>query len=169
MINAATLPGGFIVVYSGLIKLTNNPEELSSVLAHEMGHVKNRDSYNSLLREFGFAIILTVVSGGNPNAIEKIIRSLISNKFSRDIEKRADEFGCDLLIKSRINPVHLADMFKRFREKEKNIGNQKLFEYMNNHPDTESRIIYAENEAKLFKGKEEKFNINWTAVKAKLE
>src|SRR6267154_1707948 len=37
-INAFTIPGGNIYVFSGLIELTETPEELAAVLAHEIGH-----------------------------------------------------------------------------------------------------------------------------------
>ena len=72
------------------------------------------------------------------------------------------------MIKSGINPIHFAEIFSKMKEKEKNIIDKKILKYISTHPDIDSRIEKAKNMSKLFRGKEDKFKINWLKVKRSL-
>ena len=49
VVNAFAAPGGYIVIYKGLLKYTKSPEELAGVLAHEIEHVIHRHVTRMLL------------------------------------------------------------------------------------------------------------------------
>jgi len=168
IVNAAAFPGGLIVVFSGLIKITDSPEELASVLAHELGHVINRDSLNSIIRQFGIAIVSSVITGGNADVLEKIIRNVVNNKFTREQEEKADDFALNLLIKSGISPQYFINVFEEIKKKEINIIDKDLMKYISTHPDTDSRIDKAKEKLKDFNKKEYNFNINWIKLKKQL-
>jgi predicted Zn-dependent protease len=57
MINAFTVPGGNILISSGLILFCDSPEELAAVMAHEMGHVEERHVVSRLIKELGIDIL----------------------------------------------------------------------------------------------------------------
>lgn len=167
-VNAVSLPGGLIILYSSLISITENPEQLAAVIAHEIGHVVNRDSINALKRNIGLAIILSGI-GGNDSSdlVKKIIQNLINNSYSRKIEEDTDDFACQLLIKSSINPKNLEVFFKKLKEIN-NIKDKNLLKYLGSHPDIDSRIEKARQMSELFRGEEEKFNIDWKKIKKEL-
>ena len=50
-VNAFATLGGHIFIFSGLIDMTDEPEELAAVLAHEIGHVEKRHVVNKLVRK----------------------------------------------------------------------------------------------------------------------
>ena len=91
-INAFTLPGGNIYVYSGLINFCESPEELAAILAHEMGHAEKRHVVTKLAKELGVSILFTVISGGDGIMVGEIGRTALSTFFDREQEKEADDF-----------------------------------------------------------------------------
>ncbi len=62
-INAFALPGGVIVVHTGLIRATRRPEELAGVLAHEVQHVEQRHSLKAVIKETGLRGLWAAASG----------------------------------------------------------------------------------------------------------
>ena len=64
-VNALALPGGNIVIFSGLIDAAESENELAFVLAHEMGHFANRDHLTSMGRGLVFVVLNSVVFGAD--------------------------------------------------------------------------------------------------------
>jgi Zn-dependent protease with chaperone function len=62
-LNAFALPGGTILVTRGLIDAVDSENELAFVLAHEIGHFRNRDHLRQLGRGFAFGLVLLAVAG----------------------------------------------------------------------------------------------------------
>jgi predicted Zn-dependent protease len=171
VVNAVTFPGGLIVVFAPLIKITSCPEELASVLAHEIGHVVHRDPLKQMTKELGVSTVLSMVNGGKPApVIQTMIKDFINIQYTRDQERAADEYGLLLLAKSGINPEHFGRFMDKLApdttgEKESN----DAFEYLNTHPDVHERVDSAYAAAKRFDTKTEKgFKIDWKKIKRKL-
>jgi predicted Zn-dependent protease len=169
-VNAAAFPGGLLVIFSGLIKYTDNAEELASIMAHELGHVVHRDSMHLLERNFTLSFLLNLAAGGrSPQIGGEIVRNLLNSSYSREQEERADGFAFTLLTKAGINPLHMAHMFEKF---EKMSGSQSgLLKYFNTHPPLDSRRKQALESAAEFaetNTEEKKFMIDWSKVKKAL-
>lgn len=111
-INAFALPGGVIVVHTGLIEAVRRPEELAGVLAHELQHVEQRHSLEALVKSLGLRGVWAAVTGdvGTGIAGDAALK-LASLRFSRDAEHEADELGFDLLVRHGIDPQGMADFF----------------------------------------------------------
>jgi predicted Zn-dependent protease len=137
-VNAFTLPGGNIVIYSGLLKFCNTPEELAAVLAHELGHAQKRHVITKLVNELGITFVLSVMTGGNRTLIRELFRTVLSGSFSREQEKEADSFGFNLLEKASIEPSTFSDFFRRLSKEKEEDG--KMAEMLNTHPNNSSRI-----------------------------
>lgn len=136
-INAFALPGGRIVIYSGLIELTDSPEELAAVLAHEIGHVEKQHVTKKLVKELGLTLVLSVLTGADATLLSELLRTLTSTAFDRKQEKEADNFGLELLEKANINPSTFAVIFRKMdREQSWN----KNMELIATHPHNSSRI-----------------------------
>jgi Zn-dependent protease with chaperone function len=117
-LNAFAMPGGIIVVHTGLISATKSPEELAGVLAHEVQHVELRHSIRGLIKDLGLKGLWLVVTGdvGSTLAGQAALQ-LTSLKFSRDDEREADEKGFDALVGAGINPSGMPAFFRTMSEK----------------------------------------------------
>jgi Zn-dependent protease with chaperone function len=111
-INAFALPGGIIVVHTGLIQATRRPEELAGVLAHEIQHVEQRHSLEALVKDLGLRGLWLLVTGDiGGGVLGRAALELTSLTFSRGAEQEADQRGFDLLVENGIDPSGMADFF----------------------------------------------------------
>ena len=143
MINAFALPGGRIVVMRGLIEMAETPEQLAAILAHELGHVAQRDPIEQALRAAGTAGLLSLVlgdaTGGTVLALAG--ETLISAKNSRGVEARADDFALVQMAKAGVSPEALAEFFELLLEK---MGDP-VFDmgWISSHPPSAARAAHA--------------------------
>lgn len=135
-LNAFAIPGGIVVVHTGLIKATQRPEELAGVLAHEVQHVEQRHSVQGMVKNLGLRAVWAWVTGdlGGTLAGQAALQ-LTSLKFSRDAETEADEKGFDALLKQGIDPGGMPDFFKTMSEK----AADAPVAFLSTHPLSESR------------------------------
>lgn len=136
--NAFTLPGGNIVIFTGLIDLADTPEELAGVLSHEMGHAEKRHVIDRLVKEFGIAVIGSIVLGDNTGMLGGILKQAISTSFDRDQEREADDFALNTMVNAGIRPSFIADFFSKIEQKMG--GMDKNMELISTHPDNAERI-----------------------------
>ncbi|MFM5915706.1 MAG: M48 family metallopeptidase [Chakrabartia godavariana] len=136
MVNAAALPGGQIVVFRGLLQEARSPDELAGVLGHEIGHVRNRDVMQALLRQMGLSLLLGGVGGDVGGALN----SLLAASYSRAAESRADTYAIAAMRTANVSPVATAQFFARMASDEKKLGKGAIaFSYMSSHPLSEDR------------------------------
>jgi Zn-dependent protease with chaperone function len=110
IVNAFALPGGHIVIFSGLIDQARSPDELAGVLGHEITHVQLRHPTKALIRAIGVVGLLQALSGGTPGQLAG--EALVMGQ-SRNAERAADAGALTLLDHAGISPVGLANFFKR--------------------------------------------------------
>jgi hypothetical protein len=114
-VNAITLPGGRIYVFSSLIDGATSADELAGVIGHEMGHVAHRDGTKALLRTAGlsflFGMLLGDFTGGG--AVVVAARIVLQSAYSRDAEADADAYGANLMLKLGRDPRALGTFLKR--------------------------------------------------------
>jgi Zn-dependent protease with chaperone function len=141
-INALALPGGHIVVYSELLNQVASENELAMVLAHELGHFKNRDHLRGLGRSFLFFIVANLFLGDS-SATKALMNSsgILQNNYSRNQEYAADAFALQLLVKKYGHAGGATEFFKRLAAKETLPG---LVHYLSTHPASEKRIAELE-------------------------
>ncbi|MBL4657119.1 MAG: M48 family metallopeptidase, partial [Flavobacteriales bacterium] len=165
-INAFTLPGGNIFVYSGLIDFAESPEEVAAVLSHEIGHVEKRHVVSRLIKEFGLNIIFSIATGGDGVILGELSRTALSTVFDRHQEKEADLYGLELMVRAQISPSALAVFFRRIKREMGDYSD--LFEIFNSHPNSNSRIK-ASLEHPVPEGfKAIEFDMDWKRVQASL-
>lgn len=167
-VNAVTFPGGLIVVFTPLIRLTDSPEEFAAVIAHELGHVVHRDPLKQMAKELGISTVLTMINGGKATPmLETLVKDFLDVQYTREQEQAADEYAFRLLAESRISPRYFADFMEKLAPD--TLGDEKdrmRFEYFSTHPDVHARIAAAKIAAKKFDVKtEQRFRIDWKNVK----
>lgn len=128
MVNAVTLPGGRIVVFDGLIKAAASPDEVAGVIGHEIGHVRNRDVMESLLRQLGLSVLL----GGMEGHVGGYTNTLLATAYSREAESRADGRAIGLLADAHLSPMPTARFFARLGRQAG--GTERMFAYLASHP-----------------------------------
>lgn len=139
LVNAFALPGGRIIVFSGLIEETGSPEELAGVLAHEMEHVLLKHATKGIFERYSTYMLFSMMTGDLSGAAS-IARSLGEMRYSRLHEKEADLLGAELLISSGIDPGGLASFFEKMDEKK--TDGPKALNYVSTHPMPEDRAGY---------------------------
>lgn len=113
-VNAFAAPGGVIVVFCGLMRQVETPEELAGVLAHEVAHVERRHSLRAAVKGLGLRAALSLVLGdGAGGALAGAAADLTELKFSRDAEREADRDALRRLQAARIDPQGLLRFFAR--------------------------------------------------------
>src|SRR5579862_543673 len=148
-VNAFTLPGGYVFVNSGLIRLAETEAELAGAMAHEIGHVAARHSTRQQTREqiANLATVPLIFMGGwTGYAIRQgaglgIPMTFLS--FSRAFEGEADMLGLEYMYKAGYDPTASIDIFERIQSLEKTRPGMvaKVFA---THPMTEDRIQKAQ-------------------------
>ncbi|HEU5291863.1 MAG TPA: M48 family metallopeptidase [Cyclobacteriaceae bacterium] len=165
-INAFTIPGGNIYVFSELMKVAETPEEVAAVLAHEIGHAENRHVVTKLIQELSITAIVGVLSGGDPSVLTNVLTSIIGNTFSRAQEEEADKFAMELLEKANISPKSLARFFERLNEKD--LDYDENLEILMTHPHNDKRI----EQVRRYKTKNDfkpvPFDLDWKKVQDSL-
>lgn len=140
MVNAFALPGGYVVFFRGMIDAALSPNEIAAVMAHEVGHVENRDPTRHALRSAGSIGILGLLFGdfAGGAAVLFLTERLISASYSQGAESGADEFAYNALEDAGVSPAALGDMFERLRDK---YGDAEgVIAHFVSHPTLGSRI-----------------------------
>lgn len=138
--NAYAAPGGYIVIFSGLLYHVRSPEQLAGVIAHELGHSVLNHSEVATINNTGLNLIILAMFGYQPK-----IHNLVLLKYSRDNELEADQFAVDLLEKSDIDPYEFAKFFKSLPDKSTS--------FFSTHPTNRKRIteVYKKTVQKNYK------------------
>lgn len=141
MVNAFAAPGGFIVVFRGLLERTENAEELAGVLAHEIQHVLHRDATRSILRQASTGILLAAlvgdVSGVMAFGIESA-RMLGDLRYSREAEHEADRDGMTMLHAAAVDPEGMLAFFRAIQKVEASAP--AAARYLSTHPAAGDRL-----------------------------
>ena len=143
VLNAFATPGGYIYIFTGLIKYLDNEDELAGVMSHEIAHADRRHSTHMLTKAYGINLLLNIILGNDNQQISNITQSLVSLKFSRDAEQDADRHSVIYLCQE--NSLYKADGAARFFDKmlqEENKG--YMPEFLSKHPSSPNRIKHIE-------------------------
>lgn len=140
MVNAFALPGGYIVFFRGMIDAAQSPNEIAAVLAHEVGHIENRDPTRHALRSAGSIGILGLLFGdfAGGAVVLFLTEKLISANYAQSAEAGADVYAYGALEQAGVSPAALGDMFERLRNE---YGDTEgVVSHFVSHPTLTSRI-----------------------------
>lgn len=137
--NAFAVPGNNIVVLSKMMETVRSENEMAMILAHELAHFINRDHLKVMGRNL-VVWFLTLLLLGEDNTITEFTQGSLLNvemKFSRDQERRADEWALHALVRRYGHAGGAGDFFETLKEHE---GSIFLRHFRRTHPSPESRI-----------------------------
>lgn len=140
-VNAFAVPGGEIVVYTGILDILKTEEELAGLMAHEASHVIYKHSIRSMMRQLAGSMMIGLMVGD----IGDISSTLIGQadqfrnlSYSRALETEADLKGMEILVRSKINPKGMVGLLNGL--KSENPSGNNLPEFLLTHPAPDSRI-----------------------------
>lgn len=133
--NAVALPGGTILLFDGLVRNAQSPEEVAGVLAHEMGHTQFRHGMQRLIQSHALTAVVSIIAPGDLGGIAADFGAIvISQSYSRDAESEADDYAIDILNAADIRPDGMAEFFERFAREEDDADEVSVLQYLSSHP-----------------------------------
>lgn len=138
--NAFALPSGIIIMTDELVELSQDDDEVVSVIAHELGHLVHRHSVRMVLQDSAVAVLIATITG-DPFSTSSLVVALptllVNSKYSREFEKEADDYAYRYLVANNIELSKYAGILQRITgdESEDGPGN-----YLSSHPATDDRL-----------------------------
>ncbi|THH40696.1 M48 family metalloprotease [Neolewinella litorea] len=133
--NAFAAPGGYLFVFTGLIRSLTGPDQLAGVLAHEIAHAAERHSTQQATKRFGLAALQRLLTGGdNSGILAQLANQLINLGFSRADEAEADARSVDYLCATPYATNGAAGFFEQVERR------GQVTEFLSTHPNPQNRI-----------------------------
>jgi beta-barrel assembly-enhancing protease len=137
-INAFCLPGGYIYIYTGIIKFLDNEAEFAGILAHEMAHADLRHTTERLTAVYGIDFLLGLILGENPDKLAEIVAGYAEGlgmlAYSRQNEYEADNYAVQYLYVTEYNALSLGDFFQKIENEPRGLT------FLSTHPSPEDRL-----------------------------
>lgn len=141
VVNAFAAPGGYIYVYTGLLKYLDYEATLAGILAHEVAHAERRHATQRMTKAYGISIMLSLILGEDPGMWEELAANLFSGMTllynSREDEYEADEYSFRYLRSTKWYPGAILYFFYKTSD---NQNASYLEELFSTHPLSENRI-----------------------------
>ena len=170
VVNAFALPGGSIVVYTGLVKEAGGPEEVAGVLGHEINHVLQRHGMERIVKTLGVMAVAAILFGDQQGLIglaRQLGVEIVTLKYNRDQETEADLTGLRLLHKARVDPAGMIAFFERLAQSEKD---KERVELLSTHPMSTARAGRLKAELKSLPSfLPEPFAFDWEKIQSSLK
>jgi predicted Zn-dependent protease len=140
VVNAYALPGGHIVVYTGIIEKMDNADELVALLSHEFSHVQLKHSTKNICRSLSSYLLLSLIVGDAGGVTAVVLQNADQLKqlgYSRSLEAEADREGMKLMEQNQIDLEGMRGLFKALKEDEHGAD---IPAFLSTHPLTDDRI-----------------------------
>ncbi|RYE51388.1 MAG: M48 family peptidase, partial [Sphingobacteriales bacterium] len=145
-VNAWCMPGGKIVVYTGILPVTQNESGLATVMGHEIGHAIAGHSAERMSQQLGSEIVNVagnVATSKNSknqsifNTIYGVGGPLLMLSWSRGQELEADRLGLTFMAMAGYNPENAVAFWQRMSQAS---SGQKPPEFLSTHPSDATRV-----------------------------
>ncbi|MBN1418405.1 MAG: M48 family metallopeptidase, partial [Planctomycetes bacterium] len=146
-VNAFCLPGGKVVVYTGILKLSADDAEVATVMGHEIAHAiarhgAERVSYG-IVSQVGLEAVNVGLSKSDPTTVAAVQGAFgiasdlaVMKPFSRTQETQADTLGLQLMARAGYDPRAAVRFWKRMEE----LGGSQPPEFLSTHPSHAHRV-----------------------------
>ncbi|MDD3846401.1 MAG: M48 family metallopeptidase [Syntrophorhabdaceae bacterium] len=140
--NAFALPSGVVIVTDELISLSESDDELASIFAHEVAHVKGRHAMRSILQSTGIVFLISLLTGDITSITSFaafLPTLLIENGYSREFEREADRAAGSFLLAGGKGTAPFRKMLEKLDASQPSALKLGVF---STHPETEGRVKY---------------------------
>jgi len=142
-LNAFATPGGYIYVYTGLIKYLDTEDALAGVMGHEIAHADKRHSTQALTKQYGVTTLIQIATGGSSGQLGQIAAGLAGLKFGRAAETEADTYSVIYLCPTSYEADGAAEFFRKLEAG----GGSRPPEFLSTHPNPGNRVANIEKQA----------------------
>jgi Zn-dependent protease with chaperone function len=171
MVNAFALPGGKIVVYTGLIENAETPEQVAGVLGHEMAHATLRHGVERLGQSLGMSTAVSLLIGNTEGMIAagaQLFQIASVNSYGQAQESAADEEGVKMLHEAGIDPAGLPKFFEKLKVEEGDIPD--AISWISTHPQHKDRIKALEKQISSLPARErQSFELDWSEIQKRVK
>ena len=140
-VNAFCLPGGKIVVYTGLLRKAKSAEQVAGVLSHEMAHAIKRHGLQRVTESLGIVVAFELLIGDVGGLVAlgvELGKSAALTSYSREAETEADIVGVRMLHAAGVDPLELAGFFEMLKDEGKDVPD--AIRWLSTHPQHDVRI-----------------------------
>jgi beta-barrel assembly-enhancing protease len=140
-VNAFAMPGGQMIVYTGLLQQADGPDEVAGVLAHEVQHVLQRHSLRNIYAQLRWQMALAVMVGDGSSLHSTLMSSGVAMaglSYDRGMESEADREGILLLQKVNLPDHGMVNFFQKLDQKQGT--GEKYLKYISTHPSSADRV-----------------------------
>ncbi|KAM3736406.1 hypothetical protein ACB098_10G161500 [Castanea mollissima] len=137
VVNAFCLPGGKIVVFTGLLEHFKSDAEISTIIGHEVGHAVARHAAEGITKNLWFAILqLILYQFVMPDVVNTMSTLFLRLPFSRRMEMEADYIGLLLMASAGYDPRVAPKVYEKLGQV---TGESSLRDYLSTHPSGKKR------------------------------
>lgn len=147
-VNAFALPGRKIGVYTGLLEVANDQDQLAAVIGHEIGHVlaehSNARVSTNLVTAAGLQVVEAVIAGRTSAAVQEQTMALLGlgaqfgvlMPYNRSQEREADIIGLEIMADAGFRPEASLDLWENMAR----VADGNPPEFLSTHPSPQSRM-----------------------------
>jgi hypothetical protein len=165
-VNAFALPGGYITVYTGLIREATSPDMVAGVIGHEMAHVLQRHGLRRVANQLGLFAGVQLIFGGTGGLIGMagdVLALAKGREWDRAQETEADVLGTTAMIRAGLDARELGEFFLIL--KEKNGETPGVLGWMSTHPMHSTRVEDIEAQVDATEGVEANpLDLDWADI-----
>ncbi len=170
-VNAFCLPGGKMVIFTGLLRAARTPEEVAGVVSHEMAHATLRHGLQSAVRSAGVVIAAELLIGDAAGLVAlgaELGKQAALTSYSREQETEADVEGVRMLHGAAIDPLSLAEFFEQLKEQGQDVP--AAIAWISTHPQHDVRIASIRARvAELPPQQYRSLEVDWDGLKQRLQ
>ena len=144
-VNAFCLPGGKVVVYTGILKVAHNDDQLATVIAHEIAHALARhgaERMSASMVQQGLQVVGNIALGATAPQYQNLFNQTygigsqvgVMLPYGRMQESEADEIGIYLMAKAGYNPNEAIKFWENMSE-----GKKEGSDFLSTHPSSTTR------------------------------
>jgi Zn-dependent protease with chaperone function len=137
--NAFALPNGDLVIFDELVALATSDDEISGVVAHELGHVVHHHGMRQMIQSSVVAFVAGIYLGDISSIVSGLAVLAMESRYSRAFEFEADAYAAQVMVAAGRGREPLASMLEKLEEKMGGKGGTG-WDGLSSHPDTAERV-----------------------------
>ena len=142
VINAVSLPGGYIYVFRGLVDRVKDDDQLAGVIAHELGHITAKHGLKRLQSSYGYMVLQGLAIASQSADLAYGVNTIYTSVFlsySRQDEFEADRLGVKYLTAAGYRPEAMREVLEVLRAEQKKAPPSQI-SYFRTHPYLSERV-----------------------------
>ena len=141
LMNAVSLPGGYVYVFKGLMEKLDSDDEVAGVIAHEVAHINARHAVKRIQSAYGALILQGLATQSSAQVAQGVNFALISlfSAYSQQDEFEADRLGVKYMKLAGYDPHAMTTVLEKLKKEEDKEPNRE-YSYWRTHPFIPQRI-----------------------------